>query len=111
MAANMIQEASGINNGNSRKHMMLHIVRGVQVHMCGNLSLRIFILLTLSFNTAIKLLSMSTSFGVPPNWVSHLNLHGGVDSGDLTLERQFSKRAVGVGAAALEGCIEFMQGL
>jgi hypothetical protein len=44
-----------------------------------------FTLLTLSFNTAIKLLSMSTSFGVPPNWVSHLNLHGGVDSGDLTL--------------------------
>ena len=83
----------------------------VQTHRCGDLSLQIFILLTLSFNTAIKSLSTSTGFGVPRNWVSHLNLHGGVDSGDLKLERRFSKRAVGVGAAALEGCIEFMQGL
>jgi hypothetical protein len=69
MAEDKTQEASDVNDGNSRKH----IVRRSGSEEAATSSLQISILLALSFITAIKLLSMTVSFGAPPHSGVHLS--------------------------------------
>jgi hypothetical protein len=69
MAVDKTQEASDVNDGNARKH----IVRRRGPEEAATSTLQISILLALSFITAIKLLSMTASFGAPPHSGVHLS--------------------------------------